>query len=105
MSRYARLLTEDHDATSAPATANDPPSPSDPSAPGPVPPAAAFAGNMSTMLASLKESAASAGKSARSGLGLPPANDDDSEAPSEASVLDEVSEYCPKLTFHQVRCS
>ncbi|KAL9180021.1 hypothetical protein ACHAXT_007991 [Thalassiosira profunda] len=102
MSRYARLLTEDHDATSsAPATANDPPSPSDPSAPGPVPPAAAFTSNMSNMLASLKESAASAGKSARSGLGLPPANDDDSEAPSEASVLDEVSEYCPKLTFHQ----
>ncbi len=77
------------------------------------------------MLASLKESAANAsgslrenmGKasnSVRSGLGLPSGsadnnNADESDAMTEASgssssqVLEEISEYCPKLTYQQVR--
>ena len=85
---------------------------------------------MSNMLASLKESAANAsgslrenmGKasnSVRSGLGLPSGsadnnniinNADESDAMTEASgtssssqVLEEISEYCPKLTYQQVR--
>lgn len=81
---------------------------------------------MSNMLASLKESAANAsgslrenmGKasnSVRSGLGLPSDNNniinnaDESDAMTEASgssssqVLEEISEYCPKLTYQQVR--
>ncbi len=85
---------------------------------------------MSNMLASLKESAVSAsgslrdnmGKasnSVRSGLGLPPGNAvennntnnaDESDAMTEASgasssqiMLEEISDYCPKLTYQQVR--
>ena len=84
---------------------------------------------MSNMLASLKESAANAsgslrenmGKasnSVRLGLGLPSGsadnnniinNADESDAMTEASgssssqVLEEISEYCPKLTYQQVR--
>ena len=99
MSRYTRLLNADHDTTAE------------------QPPAAATPPNsMSNMLASLKESAANAGgsmregmakanSSVRTGLGLPTgAADDDSVAQSEASsIVDDVSEYCPKLTFHQVR--
>lgn len=85
---------------------------------------------MSNMLASLKETAVSAsgslrenmGKassSVRSGLGLPSGNAvdndnnnnnaDESDAMTEASgsssqmVLEEISDYCPKLTYQQVR--
>mmetsp|Transcript_486 Transcript_486/g.1107 ORF Transcript_486/g.1107 Transcript_486/m.1107 type:complete len:240 (+) Transcript_486:147-866(+) len=103
MSRYARLLNNDHDQTdvSAAATANVDETPNK---------------KMSNMFASLKESAASAGGSMRenmskasdsvkSGLGLPTpqASDDNSDAGSDASsrMLDEVSELCPKLTYHQ----
>eukprot|EP00571_Detonula_confervacea_P007253 CAMPEP_0172330950 /NCGR_PEP_ID=MMETSP1058-20130122/61669_1 /TAXON_ID=83371 /ORGANISM="Detonula confervacea, Strain CCMP 353" /LENGTH=202 /DNA_ID=CAMNT_0013048187 /DNA_START=1057 /DNA_END=1665 /DNA_ORIENTATION=- len=66
------------------------------------------------MFSSLKESATSAGGSVRenmgkasdsvkTGLGIPIANaDDNSDAQSESSkMLDEVSEFCPKLTYHQ----
>ncbi|KAL7530751.1 hypothetical protein ACHAXR_003650 [Thalassiosira sp. AJA248-18] len=113
MSRYTRLLNEDHDPTdvSAAAAASSSSSP-----PPPIQqPLSAFSTNkMSNMLASLKESAASAGGSVRenmskasgsvrTGLGIPTANaDDNSDAQSESSsIVDEVSEYCPKLTFHQ----
>eukprot|EP00581_Thalassiosira_minuscula_P011993 CAMPEP_0183730420 /NCGR_PEP_ID=MMETSP0737-20130205/32761_1 /TAXON_ID=385413 /ORGANISM="Thalassiosira miniscula, Strain CCMP1093" /LENGTH=204 /DNA_ID=CAMNT_0025962907 /DNA_START=281 /DNA_END=895 /DNA_ORIENTATION=+ len=68
---------------------------------------------MSNMFASLKESATAAGgsvrenmskasDSVRSGLGIPVATDDNGDDQSEASsIVDDVSEYCPKLTFHQ----
>lgn len=99
MSRYTRLLNEDHDQTANPttntteeeATTNN---------------TTTFPKNsMSNMLTSLKESAASAGSSVRTGLGLPSAQnaaEDNSDAESQASnMLDEVSEYCPKMTYHQ----
>lgn len=99
MSRYTRLLNEDHDQTANPttntteeeeATSNN---------------TTTFPKNMSNMLTSLKESAASAGSSVRTGLGLPSAQnaaEDNSDAESQASnMLDEVSEYCPKMTYHQ----
>jgi len=103
MSRYARLLNDDHDQT------NPTPHPSNTHAASPSTPA------LSSMLTSLKESAASAGgsvrenmgrasDSVRSGLGIPAAGgaDDDGDARSESSgMLDEVSEICPKLTYHQ----
>ncbi|KAL7554269.1 hypothetical protein ACHAWF_017716, partial [Thalassiosira exigua] len=115
MSRYARLLTDDHDRTSDVGTSDS--ADDGGISPPPAPPSSAF--KMSGMLASLKESAASAGASARDGLGkanssvrsglglpVPAGGDDDSDAPSESSgVLDEVSELCPKLTFHQVRAA
>jgi hypothetical protein len=73
------------------------------------------------MLASLKESASiaagglrdnmsKASGSVRAGLGMPvPSNDDgadndNSDAESQSSrMLEEVSEYCPTLTYQQVR--
>ena len=111
MSRYTRLLNADHDQTdiiSSPtnssSTSNAQPPPS--SSP------ALLLGNkkMSNMLASLKESAASAGSSVRTGLGLPTHNntnsatEDNSDTESQASnMLDEISELCPKMTYQQVR--
>mmetsp|Transcript_20367 Transcript_20367/g.38473 ORF Transcript_20367/g.38473 Transcript_20367/m.38473 type:complete len:126 (-) Transcript_20367:128-505(-) len=119
MSRYTRLLNEDHDQTDA-TTTTDVSSSS--SSPIPPPPSAFSSTNnnlpssqISNMFHSLKESATSAGgsmrenmtknmSSVRSGLGIPVAtSEDDSEAPSESSMIDEVSELCPKMTFQQVR--
>ena len=104
MNRYTRLLNADHDTTSLnnnnsneATTDNTPPSLS------------SFPTNqMSNMLNSLKESATNASSSVRSGLGLPNnnnnTNDDNSDLESQASnMLDEVSEYCPKMTYQQVR--
>ena len=114
MSRYTRLLTSDHDTTESTPSAT---TSSEQQTPTP-PPASAFSNTkMSNMLASLKESAANAGgsmktgmskasDSVRTGLGIPTASaeDDNSDAQSEASnMLDEVSEYCPKMTYQQVR--
>mmetsp|Transcript_44281 Transcript_44281/g.79436 ORF Transcript_44281/g.79436 Transcript_44281/m.79436 type:complete len:241 (-) Transcript_44281:132-854(-) len=104
MSRYTRLLNEDHDQTalSPPPTTTPPP-----------PSVFSTTNKMSTMFASLKDSATSAGGSmrenmtkasgsVRSGLGIPNATDDNSDAQSESSsIVDEVSEFCPKLTFQQ----
>mmetsp|Transcript_4616 Transcript_4616/g.6954 ORF Transcript_4616/g.6954 Transcript_4616/m.6954 type:complete len:252 (-) Transcript_4616:148-903(-) len=115
MSRYTRLLNEDHDQTDA-TTATD--VSSSPSPPIPPPPSAFSSNNLpssqiSNMFNSLKESATSAGgsmrenmtkniSSVRTGLGIPVAtSEDDSEAPSESSMIDEVSELCPKMTFQQ----
>lgn len=104
MSRYTRLLNEDHDQTDL-----SPP----PSTTPPPPSAFSTTNKMSGMFASLKESATSAGGSmrenmtkasgsVRSGLGIPNATDDNSDAQSESSsIVDEVSEFCPKLTFRQ----
>ena len=107
MSRYTRLLNADHDTTNSTSnnnsnneaiTDNTPPSLS------------SFPTNqMSNMLNSLKESATNATSSVRTGLGLPNNNntnnnDDNSDLESQASnMLDEVSEYCPKMTYQQVR--
>jgi len=104
MSRYTRLLNADHDTTSSnnnnsneATTDNTPPTLS------------SFPTNqMSNMLNSLKESATNASSSVRTGLGLPNSsnnnNDDNSDLESQASnMLDEVSEYCPKMTYQQVR--
>ena len=90
MSRYARLLNEDHHDQQQQQT--DDASPADKNA-------------MSNVFASLKESASKASDSVRSGLGIPAGNaPDDGDAQSEASsMIEEVSEFCPKLTFHQVR--
>ena len=57
---------------------------------------------MSNMLASLKESAAKASTSVKSGLGIPHADSNASDDNSEVSMMEEMSEYCPKLTFQQV---
>lgn len=109
MSRYTRLLNADHDTTdeasSSAASASE------------QPPSASTNSKMSSMLASLKESATNAGEgmksgmskasgSVRTGLGIPTASgeEDNSDTESQASsMLDEVSEYCPKMTFQQVR--
>ena len=95
--KYAPLLHNDHQSTSSP-TANQE-----------ATTVAAAPSKMSAMLSSLKDSAKTASTSVRSGLGLPTTvesqdtNNDD--ANSQASgVLDDMSEYCPKLTFQQVRC-
>eukprot|EP01082_Thalassiosira_pseudonana_P014827 g13350.t1 g13350 contig8:463029-464073(-) len=56
---------------------------------------------MSNMLASLKESAAKASTSVKSGLGIPHADSNASDDNSEVSMMEEMSEYCPKLTFQQ----
>mmetsp|Transcript_26862 Transcript_26862/g.45785 ORF Transcript_26862/g.45785 Transcript_26862/m.45785 type:complete len:242 (-) Transcript_26862:900-1625(-) len=105
MSRYARLLTEDHDQTAANAPISAPSSTTTTTASNKT--------TMSNMFASLKESATAAGgsvrenmskasDSVRSGLGIPVATDDNGDDQSEASsIVDDVSEYCPKLTFHQ----
>ena len=96
MSRYARLLNEDHhDQQQQQQTDGASPFPSSP----------ADKNAMSNVFASLKESASKASDSVRSGLGIPAGNaPDDSDAQSEASsMIEEVSEFCPKLTFHQVR--
>ncbi len=133
MSRYARLLDEDFDTTDEPSSSSalsPPPSSAfflnNSSSNG----GRCNDNNtqkMSNMIASLKESAVSAsgslresmGKasnSVRSGLGLPPGsavdndtnNADESDAMTEDSgassqVLEEISDYCPKLTYQQVR--
>ena len=72
---------------------------------------------MSTMFASLKESATAAGgnmregmsratDSVKTGLGIPSgeaSREGESDAQSEASsMVDEVAEYCPKMTYQQV---
>ncbi|KAL7507364.1 hypothetical protein ACHAXN_004554 [Cyclotella atomus] len=82
--KYAPLLNNDHAAPSPPSPASAPPS------------------KMSNMLASLKDSAKTASTSVRSGLGLPPGDSQDGTDNSEASgVMDDMSEYCPTLTFQQ----
>jgi len=107
MGRYTRLLDKDHGQTEAPLTPTTTPAPT-----------SAFSSgrNMANMFASLKDSATSAGGSVResmnkasgsvrTGLGIPSATDD-SDAQSESSsvgVVEEISEFCPKLTFrHRV---
>ena len=100
MSRYTRLLNADHDTTSNKNNSNEATTDNTLSS---------FPTNqMSNMLNSLKESATNASSSVRTGLGLPPSNnsnnDDNSDLESQASnMLDEVSEYCPKMTYQQVR--
>lgn len=118
MSRYTRLLNEDHDQSSSSA-----------------PPTSAFQTNInntnntntqtnsnnkySNMFQQLKESAAAAGgsvrenmgkasNSVRGGLGLPPGDDsnnnaDDEEQSVASSFIDEASEYCPQMSYQQVR--
>ena len=127
MSRYTRLLNEDHDQSSSSA-----------------PPTSAFQNNnnntnntsdsdntqtnssnynnnkFSNMFQQLKESAAAAGgsvrenmgkasNSVRGGLGLPPGGDDsnnnadDEEQSVASSFIDEASEYCPQMSYQQVR--
>mmetsp|Transcript_22078 Transcript_22078/g.47387 ORF Transcript_22078/g.47387 Transcript_22078/m.47387 type:complete len:244 (-) Transcript_22078:583-1314(-) len=107
MSRYTRLLNEDHGQPDVSSLTPNPPPPSAFST------ATNPSSKMSNMFASLKESAASAGgsmrdnmskniSSVRTGLGIPNATDDSSDAQSESSsIVDEVSEICPKMTFHQ----
>ena len=90
--KYAPLLNNDHQSTHLPS--NEAPAP------------ATTSSKMSNMLASLKDSAKTASTSVRSGLGLPTGESQDGTDNSEASgVMDEMSEYCPKLTFQQVRNS
>lgn len=91
MSRYAPLLNEDHTENSSQAPSAAPP-----------------LGKMSNMFQSLKESATSAGSSVRgnmtkaaSGLGIPTGGSVDSAESESSSMVDDVSEYCPTLTFHQ----
>lgn len=71
------------------------------------------------MFQQLKESAAAAGgsvrenmgkasNSVRGGLGLPPGDDsnnnaDDEEQSVASSFIDEASEYCPQMSYQQVR--
>ena len=72
------------------------------------------------MFQQLKESAAAAGgsvrenmgkasNSVRGGLGLPPGGDDsnnnadDEEQSVASSFIDEASEYCPQMSYQQVR--
>ena len=54
----------------------------------------------------MRENMTKASGSVRTGLGLPSGSggeDDSSNAQSESSgIVDEVSEYCPKMTFRQV---
>lgn len=92
--KYAPLLNNDHQSTSP--TANQDTTPASAAAPSKI---------MSAMLSSLKDSAKSASTSVRSGLGLPTGEsqeDNNDDANSQASgVLEDMSEYCPKLTFHQ----
>jgi len=103
MSRYTRLLNADHDITNTTSNNNEATTDNTP------PTLSSFPTNqMSNMLNSLKESATNASSSVRTGLGLPPSNnsnnDDNSDLESQASnMLDEVSEYCPKMTYQQVR--
>jgi hypothetical protein len=79
MTRYEPLLTNDHHAD-APTTSS----------------------KMSSMLSSLKDSATKANASVRSGLGLPTTESDDNSEANASGVMEEVAEYCPKLTFQQV---
>lgn len=101
MSRYTRLLNADHDTTSNNNNSNEATTDNTP------PSLSSFPTNqMSNMLNSLKESATNASSSVRTGLGLPPSsnnsNDNNSDLESQASnMLDEVSEYCPKMTYQQ----
>ena len=41
---------------------------------------------------------------AASGLGIPTGGSVDSAESESSSMVDDVSEYCPTLTFHQVSC-
>mmetsp|Transcript_9026 Transcript_9026/g.20991 ORF Transcript_9026/g.20991 Transcript_9026/m.20991 type:complete len:250 (-) Transcript_9026:74-823(-) len=114
MSRYTRLLNADHDQTaSSPA-----PGAGTGDGPGEDPeqqPRGKLS-KMSTMFASLKESATAAGgnmregmsratDSVKTGLGIPSgeaSRDGESDAQSEASsMMDEVADYCPKMTYQQ----
>lgn len=104
---YTRLLNEDHDQTASTTAASaitDESSIPPPSNGAPPPSAFPNSNNsVSNMFASLKESASKASDSVKSGLGIPTANsEDNSDAQSESSnMLDEVSEMCPKMTYHQ----
>ncbi len=113
MSRYTRLLNDDHQDHSNNA----------------APPISAFQNNnqsdtannpsnnkFSNMFQQLKESATAAGgsmrenmgkasNSVRGGLGLPPAENegvDEEEQSVSSSFVEEVSEYCPQMTYQQV---
>mmetsp|Transcript_3858 Transcript_3858/g.7649 ORF Transcript_3858/g.7649 Transcript_3858/m.7649 type:complete len:236 (+) Transcript_3858:69-776(+) len=99
MSRYAPLLNNDENPnanTNSPALSQS------------APPFS----KMSNMFQSLKESATSASSSVRdnmtkaaSGLGIPSTRSVDSAesggVSESSSMVDEVSEYCPKLTYQQ----
>jgi hypothetical protein len=83
--KYAPLLNNDHQSS---LPVNEAPAPSS---------------KISNMLSSLKDSANKASTSVRSGLGLPSGESQDGTDNSEASgIMDDMSEYCPKLTFQQV---
>mmetsp|Transcript_335 Transcript_335/g.525 ORF Transcript_335/g.525 Transcript_335/m.525 type:complete len:249 (-) Transcript_335:214-960(-) len=112
MSRYTRLLNEDHQDQSS----------------STAPPISAFRSNntsdnppisnnkLGNMFQTLKESATAAGgsmrenmgkasNSVRGGLGLPPAASsegvDEEEQSVSSSFVEEVSEYCPQMTYQQ----
>ena len=110
MSRYTRLLNDDHQDQSS----------------STAPPISAFKNNntsdppgnkFSSMFQTLKESATAAGgtvrenmgkasNSVRGGLGLPPSASsegvDEEEQSVSSSFVEEVSEYCPQMTYQQV---
>ena len=118
MSRYTRLLNADHDQTaSSSAPGAGPGKDPAPEQQGGNAKGAAPLSKMSSMFASLKESATAAGgnmkeglnrasDSVKTGLGIPAgeaSSKDESDAQSEASsMMDEVTEYCPKMTYQQV---
>mmetsp|Transcript_16900 Transcript_16900/g.21600 ORF Transcript_16900/g.21600 Transcript_16900/m.21600 type:complete len:249 (-) Transcript_16900:125-871(-) len=112
MSRYTRLLNDDHQEQSSSV----------------APPISAFQNNssdtttnnsnnnkFSNMFQTLKESATAAGgsmrenmgkasNSVRGGLGLPPPENegiDEEEQSVSSSFVEEVSEYCPQMTYQQ----
>mmetsp|Transcript_13471 Transcript_13471/g.20133 ORF Transcript_13471/g.20133 Transcript_13471/m.20133 type:complete len:248 (+) Transcript_13471:64-807(+) len=111
MSRYTRLLNDDHQEQSSSG----------------APPISAFQNNssdttnnsnnnkFSNMFQTLKESATAAGgsmrenmgkasNSVRGGLGLPPPENegiDEEEQSVSSSFVEEVSEYCPQMTYQQ----
>ena len=119
MSRYTRLLNADHDQTASSSAPGAGPGkdPAPEQQGGNAKDDAAPLSKMSSMFASLKESATAAGgnmkeglnrasDSVKTGLGIPAgeaSSKDESDAQSEASsMMDEVTEYCPKMTYQQV---
>lgn len=55
---------------------------------------------------SMRENMGKASNSVRGGIGLPPSNDgdgvDEEEQSVSSSFMEEVSEYCPQMTYQQV---
>lgn len=56
----------------------------------------------------MRENMGKASNSVRGGLGLPPGDDsnnnaDDEEQSVASSFIDEASEYCPQMSYQQVR--